>query len=96
MPAAVRVGEGVQRVVGVDAEARGGDEDRPGGAEGDVAAALADDAGADRRGGVVARSGDDLAAARQAERAGDEALNDKLNPPAMLGRLEEDVSGVRK
>ena len=23
-------------------------------------------------------------------------LNEKLNPPAMLGRLEEDVSGMRK
>jgi hypothetical protein len=23
-------------------------------------------------------------------------MNEKLNPPAMLGRLEEDVSGMRK
>ena len=23
-------------------------------------------------------------------------VNEKLNPPAMLGRLEEDVSGMRK
>jgi hypothetical protein len=24
------------------------------------------------------------------------SMNEKLNPPAMLGRLEEDVSGMRK
>ena len=27
---------------------------------------------------------------------GSRLLNEKLNPPAMLGRLEEDVSGMRK
>jgi len=63
------VGEGVERVVRVDAEALRGDEDGAGRAEADVARAVAHGSGADGGRGVVARAGDDLHALRQAERA---------------------------
>ena len=68
MIAAVGVGKGVQGVVGVDAEFVGRDEDRPGRAEGDIAAARADRAGTDRRRGIVARASHDLDGLRQAQR----------------------------
>ena len=67
MPAAVGVGEGVQRVPGIHPEAVARDEDGAGCAERNVAAAPADDTGADRRGGVVAGARRDLHAGRNAE-----------------------------
>ena len=68
MIAAVGVGERVQGVVGVDAEFVGRDENRPGCAEREVAAARAHRAGADRGGGIVARARHDAHRFRQAQR----------------------------
>ena len=70
----VRVREGVQGVVRVDAEAVARDENRAARAEGDVARAVADRAGADGRRGVVARAGADLDALGKAEGPGNLAL----------------------
>ena len=66
--ATVGVGKGVQRVIGVDAKFVGRDEDRPGRAERDIAAARADCVGADRRRGVVTCARHDLDRFRKAER----------------------------
>ena len=65
--AAVSVCEGVQRVIGVDAESVGRNEDRAGRTERDIAPARADRAGADCRCGVVARTGDHFNVLGQAQ-----------------------------
>ena len=71
MISAVRVRKGVQRVIRIHAELLRGDEHRAGGAQRDVAAAVAHHAGAHGRGGVVARAGADLHVLREAQQLRD-------------------------
>ena len=67
MVSAVGVGERMQRVIGVDAKAVGGNEDGTGCAERDVASARAHNARADSRSGIIARAGHNLDRFRQAQ-----------------------------
>ena len=67
--AAVGVRKGVQRVVGIDAEFVGRDEERPGCAEREIAPARADRARADRGGGIVACARHDAHRFRQPQRS---------------------------
>ena len=68
MVAAVGVGKSVKRIVGVNAEFVGRNEDRPGRAEREIAPACADRTRADRRRSVVACTGHDLDRLRQPQR----------------------------
>ena len=67
MVAAVGVGKRVKRIVGVNAEFVGRNEDRPGRTERDIAAARADCSCADRSSGVIARTSHDLHGFRQSQ-----------------------------
>ena len=70
MVAAVRVVKGMQGVVGVHPKTVGGDKNSARGAQGDVASAVADNAGAHGRRGVVAGAGSHHHVLAQAQERG--------------------------